>query len=30
MQLPMLKKSENISMTGTMTGKFEGPCKGDE
>jgi Protein of unknown function (DUF3617) len=29
-QLPMVGKPRAISMTGTMTGKFEGPCKGDE
>jgi hypothetical protein len=29
-QLPMVGKTRAITMTGTMTGKFEGACKGDE
>jgi hypothetical protein len=29
-QVPMIGKSQSITMTGTMTGKHEGECKGDE
>jgi hypothetical protein len=29
-KLPMVGKSQAITMTGTMTGKYEGECKGDE
>jgi Protein of unknown function (DUF3617) len=29
-QLPMVGKTQKITMTGTMSGKFEGQCKGDE
>jgi hypothetical protein len=29
-KVPMIGKSQSITMTGTMTGKYEGACKGDE
>jgi Protein of unknown function (DUF3617) len=30
MHIPMVGKAQKITMTATLTGKHEGPCKGDE